>query len=131
MADSTSVPISRRRPCKSSSSSMKCRKCLSFRSPLQHGSWSFRVSRTYGPAEIHTFCKEYHIFRNIGGMVGDSLQVARHKNEVDRCRNRDRVMLHELDELSVDFVTQRVHLVVGRDEALRQLRIDLDECIQT
>ena len=52
--------------------------------------------------DVHAFHHEEGILGDVGGMVGDALQVPRDENEIDRLRNHGGIALHERNQLGVN-----------------------------
>ena len=61
---------------------------------------------------VDAFHQEQDIFRDVGGVVGDALQIVGDKHQVDGPRDGGALFLHEGDQLLVNGVAQAVHLVV-------------------
>ena len=61
-----------------------------------------------------------YVFGDVGGVVADALEVARHENQIERRLDRARILEHERQQLTKDLGLQRVQAVVGIEHRLRQ-----------
>ncbi len=55
---------------------------------------------------------EHDLFRDVGREVRDPLEVARHEDQLQRARDRLRILDHERDQLAKDLTVEIVDLVV-------------------
>ncbi len=65
-------------------------------------------------ADVHTLDEEDHVFSNVRGVVGNALEVARDKNEINALPYHGGVLLHVSDQRAVNAVSQFVHGIVRR-----------------
>src|SRR5579872_69677 len=51
--------------------------------------------------DIDTFYQKQYVFGDVGGMISDALQVARHSQQIHRWTNVLRIFFHEADQLVI------------------------------
>src|SRR3990172_6629987 len=73
---------------------------------------------------------EDHVLADVGGMVGDPLEVAGDEDQVHRPGDGGRVGHHEGQELPEHLVLELVHGVVPKDRPVRQFVVAVDEGVQ-
>jgi len=82
-------------------------------------------------ADVDTTYQEDDVLGDIGGVIGDALEVPRHEHEVDSSRDDRRILLHDLQQLGIDFIPQGVHFIISGEHLGGQFGVTLHEGIQT
>src|ERR1700689_2669648 len=80
--------------------------------------------------DVDPFHQEQHVFGDVGGVVGNALQVTDHHHQVESLLNVAGILLHEAGELVVAGGAQAVDGVVGGEHAARKVRVAMHESIQ-
>src|SRR3989304_7136621 len=99
--------------------------------------FTFALSRLYRLRDLFDvtdalpFDHEYHHFGDVGGMIGDPLEIFRDEPDLHRPIDRMRVFDHEAYGLTEDLAVEIVHLLVFFTNFERQVRILADESVQT
>ena len=76
------------------------------------------VFREHGVvADVDAIDEKQHVLGDIGGVVGDALEIVGYEHQVDGGGNGGGIRLHELGQLLVDGVFQIVHRIVGSQDA--------------
>ena len=68
--------------------------------------------------DIHAFDQEKNIFRDIGGVVGDALQIVRDENQIERGANRIFATIGLGQQIPIDVVLEFIHFIVGDQNRL-------------
>jgi len=71
--------------------------------------------------DVHALNKEEDIFGNIGGVIGDSLQIVSDENEIEGRAYRVFSPIRFLQKLPVDGVFKLIDFVIDSDSAARRL----------
>ncbi len=53
---------------------------------------------------VNALHQEDHVFRNVGGVIGNALQISGNEHQIDRGGDGAGLSLHVFDQLSVDQV---------------------------
>ena len=70
---------------------------------------------------INPGCREMHHLCNIGSMVTNSLDVARHEQQLRRAGDRGRIFHHVTHKIAENAVIERINLVVRFDHFQRKV----------
>ena len=88
---------------------------------------AFRIIRMHVVADVGALHPEDDVFGDVGGVVGDSLQVAGHEQRIERLAHDFRAIVHGLDELNEGIVAHAVDHVVHFEDGLRQFGFAFNE----
>src|ERR1700684_4084742 len=80
--------------------------------------------------DVDPLHQKQYVLGDIGGVVGNALQVADHHHQVESLVNVGGVLFHEAGELVVAGGTEGIDGVIGGEHAPRQVRVAMDESIQ-
>src|SRR5579875_3816104 len=75
--------------------------------------------------------EENHVFSDIGGVVGNALEVASDKHQVDAAAYDCRVRLHIAHKLVVNRIPHLINCVVRLENTAGETGIPLDEGVET
>src|SRR6185437_8443578 len=81
-------------------------------------------------ADVDAFHQEQHVFGDVGGVIGDALQVADHYHQIKSLLNVAGVLLHETSELVVAGGAQAIDGVIGSEHAAGEIGIAVDKSIE-
>ena len=81
--------------------------------------------------DVHALNKEEDIFGNIGGVIGDSLQIVSDENEIEGRAYRVFSPIRFLQKLPVDGVFKLIDFVIGNEYCPGHLFVALHERIET
>ena len=78
-------------------------------------------------ADVGALHPEDDVFGNIGGVVGDTLEIARHQQRVERLPHHIRALVHGLHQLDEGIVFHAIDDVIHFEDSLRQFGLAFDE----
>ncbi|MDQ1473862.1 MAG: hypothetical protein QOJ99_5342 [Bryobacterales bacterium] len=81
--------------------------------------------------DVNAFDQKEHIFCNVRGVVGHTLQIMSDKDQIESRPRRSNALLHKVQQFQVNRIFQLIHLVIGQKNALRKRGIPPDESVQT
>ena len=81
-------------------------------------------------ADINAFDQEQNVLSNVGGVVGDPLQIMSYKNQIECSTHRVFAAIRLLKQLAIDRVLELVDFVVGEKDGLRHLLVPLHKGIK-
>jgi hypothetical protein len=81
-------------------------------------------------ADIGALHPEDHILGDVGGVVGDSFQVARYEERVKSLANHIRALIHRLYQLDEGIVLHAIDHVIHLKYGLRELGFAFDESFE-
>src|SRR3990172_11428881 len=71
-----------------------------------------------------------YVLGDIGGMVGDALQIFGHQDQLEGLKDHGGITHHVAQQLAEDLVAQAVHLVVANQHRTGQLDVAVDQCVE-
>src|ERR1700691_1060662 len=85
------------------------------------------LRRVYVVADVGALHPEDYVFGDVGGVVGDALQVAGHEQSVECLPHDFGTLIHGLDQLDEGIVFHAVDHVIHFEDSLREFDLALDE----
>src|ERR1700758_3435583 len=81
-------------------------------------------------AHVGALYPEDDVFGNVGGVVGDALQIAGYQQRIERLAHNFWPIVHSLDQLDEGIVAHAIDDVIHFENSLREFDLAFDERFQ-
>src|SRR5579862_1122253 len=95
------------------------------------GLWMLLLTDLGVMADVDTFYQKQSVLGNVGGMVGDPLQIVGNEHQVHGGLDRSIFFLHEINQFIGSRVPEAIDLVVGDEDTASQSFVALYQGVET